>query len=105
MKINPFKLFKKDIGQNELKKSYLDLIRSNPPEKNPEKFKEIRKAYEMIKNADSPYELLSLSVLNPNEEISKDNLIKFLEDKLSLRKEKITIKRKILLEELNDIRN
>lgn len=37
-------------GQNEIKKAYFKLIRQYSPEKNPEQFREIREAYECLKN-------------------------------------------------------
>lgn len=38
-----------EAGEEEIKKAYFKLIRQYPPDKNPDKFKEIREAYEMLK--------------------------------------------------------
>jgi len=37
-------------GQDEIRGAYLKLLRSHPPEKDPEKFKEIRAAYDKLKD-------------------------------------------------------
>ena len=39
-----------DASLSEIKKSYFRLIKHHPPEKEPEKFKKIRAAYEKLKN-------------------------------------------------------
>jgi curved DNA-binding protein CbpA len=39
-----------DAGQEEIRAAYLKLLRAHPPEKEPEKFKEIRTAYERLKD-------------------------------------------------------
>jgi len=38
-------------GEKEIKKAYIKLLRTYPPEKCPEEFKEIREAYEILNNA------------------------------------------------------
>jgi len=38
--------------QTEIKKAYFSLVRKHSPEKDPERFREIREAYEHLKNAD-----------------------------------------------------
>lgn len=37
-------------GQEEIRAAYLALLRSHPPEKDPEKFKQIRAAYDQLKD-------------------------------------------------------
>lgn len=38
-----------DAGEDEIKRAYFRLVRQHPPEKDPEKFQEIRHAYEVLK--------------------------------------------------------
>jgi len=67
MKNDPFKVLSIDPGKYDeasLKKRYLELIQKYTPEKRPEKFEEIRTAYNTIKNARSPYEALSLAPID-----------------------------------------
>ncbi|MDP4086689.1 MAG: CFI-box-CTERM domain-containing protein [Bacillota bacterium] len=46
----------KESTSNEIKKAYIEMVREYPPEKNPEQFKKIRKAYEILSNPDSRHE-------------------------------------------------
>lgn len=39
-----------DCSEAELRKRYLELVRQYPPESYPEKFSQIREAYEQLKN-------------------------------------------------------
>lgn len=43
----------KEATQSEIKKAYFKLVREYSPEKHPEKFREIREAYEFLKNAET----------------------------------------------------
>jgi curved DNA-binding protein CbpA len=106
MKKNITELFDIDVNNfdlDKLKKTYLKLIRKYPPEKNPEKFKEIRKAYDIIKNAKSTYDIMSLKIAPPfKDSINQEKVIKYFENKLNIRKDKIKLKRKMLLEALEN---
>ena len=42
---------KQGAAQAEIKKAYFSLVRQHSPEKDPEKFREIREAYEHLKDA------------------------------------------------------
>ena len=50
---------KKGAGQAEIKKAYFRLIRQHSPEADPEGFREIREAYEYLKNAPEEEETLT----------------------------------------------
>ena len=43
----------KEATQGEIKKAYFKLVRKYSPEKYPEEFREIREAYEFLKNAET----------------------------------------------------
>lgn len=45
---------KQGAAQAEIKKAYFSLVRKHSPEKDPEKFREIREAYERLKSSYSP---------------------------------------------------
>ena len=49
--LNPYQILEipKDAAQEEIKNAYFRLIKKYPPEKDPEKFKTIRAAYESLK--------------------------------------------------------
>jgi curved DNA-binding protein CbpA len=55
MLLNPYKILDilRDASDVEIKKAYFKKIREFPPEKDPEKFKEIRAAYEQIRSSAS----------------------------------------------------
>jgi DnaJ-class molecular chaperone len=55
MLLNPYKILdiSRDATDVEIKKAYFKKIREFPPEKDPEKFKEIRAAYEQIRSSTS----------------------------------------------------
>lgn len=59
MLLNPYKILHipRDASDVEIKKAYFKKIREFPPEKEPEKFKEIRAAYEQIKSSTSRAEV------------------------------------------------
>ncbi|MBN1114066.1 MAG: J domain-containing protein, partial [Oligoflexia bacterium] len=75
---NPFEILgiePANYDDARLKQVYLDLVRRFTPERAPEMFREIRKAYDIIRNAKSPYEILSITPLNPlDENLSKETL-------------------------------
>jgi len=50
--LDPYKILEvpQDASLGEIKKSYFRLIKHHPPEREPEKFKELRAAYEKLKN-------------------------------------------------------
>lgn len=49
--MNPYQILEipKNADQDEIKKAYFQLIKKYPPEREPEKFKTIRAAYESLK--------------------------------------------------------
>ena len=51
---NPYTVLGIDrrAGQSEVKRAYFKLVRKFPPEEQPEKFQEIRAAYERLKSAE-----------------------------------------------------
>ena len=51
---NPYTVLGIDrrAGQSEIKRAYFKLVREFPPEDEPERFKEIRAAYERLKSAE-----------------------------------------------------
>ena len=50
--LDPYKVLglARDVSQNDIKKTYFTLVREFPPEEQPEKFKEIRAAYEVLRS-------------------------------------------------------
>ncbi|MFH1223053.1 MAG: DnaJ domain-containing protein [Pseudomonadota bacterium] len=112
MKKNPFKVLNVNPAKyddNSLKKAYLELIKKYTPENSPEEFEEIRTAYNTIRNAKSPYEMLSLAPVNMTgintPLLAKDHLKAVLEEKLGIKKAKINLKKNSLLKELEEIIN
>jgi hypothetical protein len=81
----------------------LKLIKTNSPEQNPEGFKAIRKAYDLISNAVSPYDMVTIfpkPAHNEYKKITKDDAIRLIEEKLEIREEKLKIKKETILNEL-----
>ena len=113
VKRDPFKVLGIDrtkYTEAELKVAYLNLIRKYGPEKRPDKFEEVRSAYNIIKNARSPYDVLAVSPVEMaadklSGKLSKEELTATLEDDLGIRKQKIDIKKGVLLKKLEDIIN
>jgi curved DNA-binding protein CbpA len=109
VKRDPFKVLGIDrtkYTEAELKDAYLNLIRKYGPEKRPDKFEEVRSAYNIIKNAKSPYDVLAVSPVEMTTgKLSKEELTATLEDDLGIRKQKIDIKKGVLLKKLEDIIN
>jgi len=108
-KQNPFKTFGIEPGKytdSSLKIIYLELIKKYPPEKNPEKFEEMRAAYNTLKSAKSPYDTLSIAPVKMVDSTkTKEELLKSLEIKLGIEKKKIEYKRNMLLKHLEEITN
>jgi len=69
----------KNANQKEIKKAYILMVKKYPPEKSPEMFKEIRRAYDILIDPKSreEYDAL-LQLIDESEKI--DNLIKFTKD-------------------------
>lgn len=42
----------RSASADEIKRAYFALVRANPPEREPERFKQIRAAYELLRDAD-----------------------------------------------------
>ncbi len=106
---DPFKIFNVEPGKytnDTLKAAYLELIKRYTPEKSPEKFEEIRSAYSTLKNAKSPYDILSIAPLKmSNTSSSKESILNKLEIQLGIEKKKIEYKRALLLKQLEDTTN
>jgi curved DNA-binding protein CbpA len=106
---DPFKILGVEPGKytdSSLKATYLELIKKVHPEKNPEKFEQIRTAYNALKNARSPYDTLSIAPLKiTNSTRTKEELLRSLEVKLGIEKKKTEYKRNMLLKQLEDITN
>jgi len=97
LNIKPYQLNPKNV-----KKAYLDLIRKYPPENNAEAFKKIRKAYDILINANSTYEKLSIAPQAVIEMTnSKKELKEYLEKKLNIIDKKNLIKKQLLLEAID----
>jgi curved DNA-binding protein CbpA len=110
---DPFQIFDIDPSNYDdklIRSKYLELIKNYTPEQNPEKFEEIRSAYSILKNAKSPYDVLSIVPVNMNSSLrSKQEILADLEKSLGIKKKKIEYKRTMLLKQLeetsNDTRN
>lgn len=106
---DPFKILGVEPGKytdSSLKAKYLELIKKVQPEKNPEKFEQIRSAYSTLKNARSPYDTLLIAPLRTtNSTKTKQELLRSLEIKLGIEKKKTEYKRNMLLKQVEDITN
>lgn len=109
IKRDPFKVLGIDrtkYNDADLKQLYLDLIRKYNPEKRPEKFEEIRSAYNLIKNSKSPYDVLAVAPVElTTNTMSREDLSKKLEEDLGIKSKKINFKKTMLLKKLEDIIN
>ncbi|MEI6080684.1 MAG: DnaJ domain-containing protein [bacterium] len=109
VKKDPFKALGIDrtkYTEAELKQTYLELIRKYTPEKRPEKFEEVRSAYNIIKNARSPYDVLAVSPVEMTEStMSKEQLRDKLEEDLGIKDKKVSFKKNIVLKKLEEILN
>lgn len=106
-KNNPFQLFGVVPGKykdEDLKKTYLELVKKYTPEQYPDKFEEVRQAYNTLKNARSPYELLAVAPVKMNTAVrTPTEALNELEKGLGIEKKKIEYKRTSLLKRLEDI--
>jgi curved DNA-binding protein CbpA len=106
---NPFEVL--NLNPNKytdetLKKNYLELIKKYTPEKRPDKFEEIRTAYTALKNAKSPYDLMTLAPVRMCETTStKEELVTEFENRLGITEAKIKDKKSTLLNRLEGILN
>ena len=90
--------------QGDIKKAYLELVKNFPPERRPEKFEEIRFAYDLIRNAKSPYDLMAVApIWMSDKNISRQEIIAKLEKDLGIRDKKINLKRNTILSKLEEI--
>jgi len=109
VKRDPFKVLGMDrtkYTDAELKQVYLDLIRKYNPENRPEKFEEIRSAYNIVKSAKSPYDILAISpVCMTESDLSRVELASKIEAELGIQKQRISFKKSILLKKLEEIVN
>lgn len=58
----------RDAGEAEVRARYLELVKQNPPEREPDKFREIRAAYEAAKN---PLTLACRLLAAPDTEVQQ----------------------------------
>jgi curved DNA-binding protein CbpA len=61
-----------DADEATVRRRYLELVRENPPEKRPERFAEIREAYEQLRD---PVTLLRGEVFRLRSQESLDDII------------------------------
>lgn len=68
---NPYSVLgvERKAGLGEIKKAYFKLVREYPPEEQPEKFKEIRTAYEQLKSPQKRAEI-DFFLLQPAPELT-----------------------------------
>lgn len=52
----------RDAGPEAIEEAYLALVRAHPPQRDPERFKQVRDAYERISSADGRLEALLFSL-------------------------------------------
>lgn len=106
---NPFTILNVEPGkytEDTLKAAYLELIKKFTPEKNPEKFEDIRTAYSVLKNAKSPYDILSIAPLKMTKtDTPKEQVLRKLEVQMGIEKKKIEYKRAMLLKQLEETTN
>jgi hypothetical protein len=65
---DPFEILKlpRDANETEIRARYLDLVKKFPPETDPDKFREVRAAYEAIKD---PLAIARRLLIPPGDEI------------------------------------
>jgi hypothetical protein len=65
---DPFEILglSRDAGEAEVRTRYLELVKQFPPEREPEKFREIRAAYEAAKD---PLSIAERLVMPPGEDV------------------------------------
>jgi len=108
---NPYTVLGIDrrAGQSEIKRAYFKLVREFPPEDEPEKFKEIRAAYERLKSAEERAKIDMFLLQSPPEppkltpgrydlSIHQEDLIKLA---VELRLAELDITRDFRVPELN----
>ncbi len=61
-----------DVDEAALRRRYLELVRRNPPEKCPQRFAEIREAYEQLRN---PLKQLQRQLFQARDRDSLDDVI------------------------------
>lgn len=68
-----------DADEATVRRRYLELVRENPPERCPERFAEIREAYEQLRD---PVALLRGEVFRLRSQESLDDIIKDLRSRV-----------------------
>lgn len=92
--------------QEDLKKVYLELVKKFPPEKRPDKFEEIRFAYDLIRHAKSPYDLMAIAPISMSKtNISRQEIVTRFEEELGIKDEMIKLKKNMILNKLEEITN
>ncbi|MFI3212321.1 MAG: DnaJ domain-containing protein [Eubacteriales bacterium] len=65
--------------KQEIKKAYFRLIRTYTPEKSPEKFKEIRAAYEYLQNDENRAQMANISTIPTEFQKAYEQVLKFMQ--------------------------
>ena len=70
--VDPYRVLgvERQAAETEIKRAYFQLVRQFPPEREPEKFQEIRAAYESLRNAEQRAEV-DLFLLQPPTPLPK----------------------------------
>ena len=73
-KKNPFDILglQESASQGDVKKAYFDLVKQFSPEKHGEKFKEIREAYDLLKDASKRLEVEVFQFTKPPDTIKQE---------------------------------
>ncbi len=66
----------RNATQNEIKKAYFKLLKKHPPEKEPEKFKTIRAAYDSLRTASKKAETDVFIFKEPEEDFENPDEMK-----------------------------
>ncbi len=64
--------------KQEIKKAYFRLIRTYTPEKSPEKFKEIKVAYEYLQNDENRAQMANISTIPTEFQKAYEQVLKFM---------------------------
>jgi DnaJ-class molecular chaperone len=106
---DPFKILgidRDNYKYEDLKKVYLELVKKFPPEKRPDKFEEIRSAYDLIRHAKSPYDLMAIAPVSMSRtNLTRQEIAAKFEEDLGIKDEKIKLKKNMILSKLEEITN
>jgi curved DNA-binding protein CbpA len=68
-----------DAGDDEIRRRYLELVRRHPPDRDPERFAEIRRAYEELRD---PVPRIERQIMHPEFHDSLDAVVAEMQQKL-----------------------